>query len=507
MKVRLRTLILFLSAGSMLLTTCLIIFCIFWYQREEIRDYIAFSNEAYAKKIASTTDQYLASAQKQLEWSADLISNTFEKDDVKKQFLHISGQSDYFNSVFYINKESQVEVTTNQAGNMEGRYINTLNVKNNIINKIPLISSPFVSVVGNLVVMISQPVFSSQGNYQGFIGGTIYLTTDSILSRIIGQHFYGANTKVTILDSSDSVIFNDYDSHVLSIRKNFSSLCDSGVSGSMDLSSFTIGFACVDRLKWIVLISTPKQTATNMLYASVKKSLPLIFFILFTMFFVVFFISVKISQPLEKLAKITEGADGKSLLKKLPRVRTWFYEANQLTSAVYYRLMDMNQRAEKFREESATDPLTGILNRRGFFRALVNQSKSKTNSLILMDLDHFKKINDSYGHETGDRVLMNFSSLIKNSFKKNALIARFGGEEFVALLPGTDINAACAMAMKLQGEMYKLKFSDNENITFSAGIVNLKISEDDVMQALVEADRLLYEAKESGRNKILRQEC
>ena len=168
------------------------------------------------------------------------------------------------------------------------------------------------------------------------------------------------------------------------------------------------------------------------------------------------------------------------------------------------------------RRESLLDPLTKIANRKSFdegLRSAIAEARQTSNPLclILMDIDHFKTFNDTYGHQTGDQVLRLVAMTIKSNIKGRDLAARYGGEEFVAILPNTDLKGATIVAENVRQAIHGkelLKRSTNEKlgrITASFGIAAFHAS--DTAGSLIErADRCLYAAKHAGRNRVLTEE-
>jgi len=153
-----------------------------------------------------------------------------------------------------------------------------------------------------------------------------------------------------------------------------------------------------------------------------------------------------------------------------------------------------------------TDHLTGILNRRAFDKALKREISFALRhklplSLVMADIDYFKKINDTYGHEVGDYVLKVYTKTLKRSLRQEDILGRFGGEEFVFLLPNTDIEKASQAAERIRHKIEKLKIkSINGSITASFGITGL-LSTDNEKSFIKRADDALYEAKRNGRNR------
>ena len=146
------------------------------------------------------------------------------------------------------------------------------------------------------------------------------------------------------------------------------------------------------------------------------------------------------------------------------------------------------------------DALTKVYNRYGFNKHL-NELSNKKFSLIFCDIDHFKKINDTYGHDIGDLVLKKVASILKENLRKNDIIGRWGGEEFLILLPDTELEDAKQVAEKLRKIIEKENFNIPQKITCSFGIAEHKENQD-IESTIKKADELLYKAKNGGRNKV-----
>jgi diguanylate cyclase len=168
------------------------------------------------------------------------------------------------------------------------------------------------------------------------------------------------------------------------------------------------------------------------------------------------------------------------------------------------------------RRESMLDPLTKIANRKSFDEGLgqaIEEARDSGSplSLIIVDIDHFKNFNDSYGHQTGDQVLRLVAMTLKSNIKGKDLAARYGGEEFVAVLPSTDLAGAVIAAENIRKAIQAkelLKRSTNEKlgrITASFGVA--AFHPEDTAGSLIErADRSLYGAKRSGRNRVVSEQ-
>ncbi|WP_286924566.1 MULTISPECIES: sensor domain-containing diguanylate cyclase [Lysinibacillus] len=156
-------------------------------------------------------------------------------------------------------------------------------------------------------------------------------------------------------------------------------------------------------------------------------------------------------------------------------------------------------------ELSETDKLTGLKNRRYFQEKLEeqlsnNEKSASPFSLFILDIDHFKKVNDTFGHQVGDEVLAQLAQLLKNQARSLDIVARYGGEEFVVILPETDQNEAKAIAEQLRQAVEQAKWQTGR-ITVSVGIATA-IKTDNETTILQRADKALYASKENGRNRV-----
>lgn len=193
------------------------------------------------------------------------------------------------------------------------------------------------------------------------------------------------------------------------------------------------------------------------------------------------------------------------------------YRITSLTSQVHSQkkreaeLLEINSlldlRSKQLEEKSKTDSLTGAFNRDGIEEAIRIglwewRSQKKPLSLILIDIDHFKKINDVHGHAIGDHVLSTLSNIVKQHIRTNDLFARWGGEEFVLVCRNTKIEQASLIAEKIRELIAYYEFNDNVRVTASFGVATLNANET-LEQLFNNADKALYQAKDEGRNKVI----
>lgn len=184
-------------------------------------------------------------------------------------------------------------------------------------------------------------------------------------------------------------------------------------------------------------------------------------------------------------------------------------ELKRLNEALQQEIEVRERLADELRRVAREDALTGLFSRRYLFELGQHEFNrrrrhSQPLSFLMMDLDHFKKINDSHGHSTGDQVLRCFGAVCRDSFRDVDIIGRIGGEEFLAILPGTDAEGACLVAervrKKLQSEAIPVP-GTTIHVTLSIGITEAMGKDDTFDKATMRADGALYEAKNAGRNR------
>jgi diguanylate cyclase (GGDEF)-like protein/PAS domain S-box-containing protein len=174
-------------------------------------------------------------------------------------------------------------------------------------------------------------------------------------------------------------------------------------------------------------------------------------------------------------------------------------------------ITDLKRLEADLRRMSATDFLTGLPNRRHFFDRLdqelarIHRLEEHRASLLMLDADHFKRVNDNFGHATGDKVLRHLAALMQKDLRKVDTPGRVGGEEFAIILPGTDLASAQIFAERLRKRIASSPIVHENNViplTVSIGVAGIKTDDTNADEAFARVDRALYRAKEGGRNIV-----
>ncbi|MGC8813451.1 GGDEF domain-containing protein [Dictyoglomus sp.] len=174
---------------------------------------------------------------------------------------------------------------------------------------------------------------------------------------------------------------------------------------------------------------------------------------------------------------------------------------------MYKKNLELSNLNRKLEELSIKDDLTGLYNRRKMDQELekclyIWERYNRPFSIIIIDIDDFKKINDTYGHLIGDMVLEKISKIIRENIRKSDIASRWGGEEFLILLPETNLQNATLVAEAFRRKIEEANFGIDEKITVSVGVANIENNES-IDSLIQRADKNLYKAKEYGKNKVV----
>ncbi len=217
---------------------------------------------------------------------------------------------------------------------------------------------------------------------------------------------------------------------------------------------------------------------------------------------------VEAGRPGSDIPAMQSSREVQQLSQSLGRMTHHLVAAREaMEEKVRLRTLELEAANRALDLQARTDALTGLLNRRGFetqmaFAVALARRSSRPLSLITVDVDHFKRVNDTYGHEAGDEVLRRLARTLESRLRGSDVVARLGGEEFVALLPDTDLNGAQSIAQALVTAMAEQQDPVVGTITVSAGVATMRGADDNGAAMLRRGDAALYEAKGQGRNRV-----
>ncbi|WHP40318.1 sensor domain-containing diguanylate cyclase [Lysinibacillus boronitolerans] len=478
---------------------------------DSIKENTLETNRVYAQKLASTADSYLHEAFQILGYSADQVRTKMDDEQVLNQETErLRLQNQMFNSVVITNAKGLVLSVSPPSIEIKGEILTSIGAKEALAKKTPIISKPYEAMTGRLIIFISHPIFSESNEYLGMIAGTIYLKEPNAFKTLLGEHYSKDGSYVYVVDSDGRVIYHQDPSRINDIvtKNKVVQAVTSGKDGAQLVENtkgvkMLAGYSAVASTGWGVVAQKPLEVALAPSFDRVQeviiKSVPL----MFVSIIIVLWAAARIANPLQQLASLTEESLDKKNVEGLKSVSGWYFEAYSLKNALVRSLSFLHGQVSFFKDQSTVDPLTGITNRRTMDSMLAEWLASKVpHVIILLDLDHFKSVNDTYGHAVGDKVLQFLARQMESVAREGDVCCRYGGEEFVMLLPNTTVEGAKLVAEQLRKTLADTVSPCGRPITLSAGIASYPAMAN-TTEALIEvADDALYLAKQKGRNQV-----
>lgn len=474
------------------------------------------SNRVYAAKLAATAETMLTSAQGQLAYSASLLGPLMQANDktaLKAEIDRLRNQTNTFDDAIIVNAKSIIVATSPESPDIKGHTLTSRTARQTLVAKTPLLSDAFISPwLNNYLITLSYPVFSTERRYLGYVSGAIRLKSNNILSNVLGRHYYHDGSSLYVVDKNGALIYHP-DPVRIGHRILNSPVINQVLNNNAGAQSVTtlmgaemlVGFAPVTSAGWGVVVQRPlnatlaglDELVINILLGMLPTTLGILFLIWLSATF--------ISRPLRQLAKRACLMDQQGAFSNIAGIRAWYFEAAQLKQAILKGLGLLNTKIDKLHNDSHTDPMTGLFNRRGMQRLLDEYLlEPRPLCVIALDIDHFKRINDNFGHDVGDQVIVALAQLMQQEARSDAALCRSGGEEFLLLLPSVTLAQARGIAERLRLKVAGHEMETVGAITISLGVAHWPADREYPLDTVLkQADEALYEAKYRGRNCVM----
>lgn len=482
-------------------------------QRQVLIDSAMEANLSYASKLAESTEGFLDAAQQQLAHSAKILGPRFHEPGVlQEETERLHFQTFSFNAVGITDAEGIIRATSPDHLQIVGVLNESVGSRLALLERKPLVSAPYLSLAGNLIVFISHPIFSAANEYLGYIGGAVYLKQKNILNALLGQHYYRDGSYIYVVDQSRRLLYHpDPDRIGTLVPEN--TVVDEVLEGKTGSSpvrnsqgiEMLAGYAPVQTSGWGI-VSQRSMDATldpmkELMFRVVARTLPVALLALLGAWALAYFIS----RPLSMLAGHARQMDSAEAADNIERIRPWYFEASELKQALLLGIGALQKKLGDAHLDAQTDPLTGLVNRRGLALAIQHLTTlQRSFAVVAADIDHFKRVNDTYGHDVGDLVLNTLGTIMKANSRPGDVICRSGGEEFIMILPETPADVALAVAERMRERIEKAEFPSVGTITVSMGLAVWPLDDTSVEEVLKLADLGLYRAKRTGRNRVVK---
>ncbi|MET3292281.1 UNVERIFIED_CONTAM: diguanylate cyclase (GGDEF)-like protein [Brevibacillus sp. OAP136] len=513
-KISLATLMTALVFLSVVLTVTILIAASYQSKKRTLIDTTLTLNYSSAVKMGQTIDSLFKSMRSSLLYSAEVLSKvkTMDTADVTAQLELMRHSSNYFNSLVLVNENGIVQNASPITAGTIGNPIVAEEAKTALAAKKPYLSKPYITTKSKrLILFMSQPIFDGNGNYRGFIGGTIYLNEKNILNMIFdsnptdkwGSYFYIVASDGRLLFHRDKKRIGEDISANTIVHKLIAGQSGSERMVNLHSEEMLAGYVKVRENGWGVAVVSP----TDFVNEQLKQHINTMLLYMLPPFLVVALLAIilarKLAEPFTELANCVSKVGTANI--ELPEKRLdWNREASLLTEAICYALVEIQRQTDQLTLDASTDPLTGLANRRTLETIMSKRiAEEAPFSLIVMDIDRFKTINDTFGHPVGDAVLRHFATLLASTVRPGDTCCRFGGEEFIALIPHATIDETYRIAERIRLELENSENPIGRTITVSAGIAHFPEHAGSIQELIHMADQALYQAKETGRNRTV----
>lgn len=470
------------------------------------------ANRAYAEKLAKVAESFLESSAQTLEAAAlDITDSGLDPVATQKELDQLASVTENFNVIFAVNAAGVVFAAMPDSGFVVGTHLQNEQATRLLASKeATAISGAFKGPADRWLSIISRPLFLPDGSYGGFVGGAVHLQHGNSLQNALDKHHFEDGAYFYIVDETGTVVHHPEHSLIGSSFRGIKPVPavlggKTGTQRTTDAAAndLLISYAPIPLANWGVVAQRPTEAALSsvgeLFVRTLYYTLPLFLISLLA----IWWLARLIAHPLRELADVAGNLDDRTNFSRIRYIKTWYAEAALIQKGLMHSFSAVGNRIRKLHREGSTDPLTGLVNRRGLEAAIAKlMEAAQSVAVVTLDVDHFKTVNDKHGHAVGDEVLKAITALIVAEARREDVVARTGGEEFVVLLPETGLDPARRFAERLRSAIEKSCFDGVGNVTISVGIACYPEHGANVRDTLVLADAALYRAKEAGRNCV-----
>jgi diguanylate cyclase (GGDEF)-like protein len=368
------------------------------------------------------------------------------------------------------------------------------------------------NLLGKTIMVLAVPIHQAGGRLLGAIAARVNLTT---VDEILLRSSPGESGEVYLLVGGRGLITTtntgsaELSKTALPPEASKKLLEHEGLAVEYINPRSEVALGALNRiplLGWSVVAEIPSSQAYRQVNHLRNVTIAIVLALLLGVGLLAYFLGTVIIRPLDRLTKGAAEVAGGDLAVDLPLVGGG--EVADLTKVFNHMVARLRQGREELERLSVTDGLTGLFNRRHLIEHLASEvSRSRRNhhsfAVLMMDVDHFKTYNDTHGHLAGDEVLVRVSRILKESIRDIDFPTRYGGEEFLVLLPETSIDRAVEVAERIRTRLASETFAGGR-ITLSAGVASFPEFGETAEAVIMCADVALYEAKREGRDRVVR---
>ncbi|OWA35216.1 hypothetical protein B9G55_11145 [Saccharibacillus sp. O16] len=519
-KVSLRALFSGLVVLTFLMTLAITLLASYHSEKTLLQERTLEANQRESQRVAHAIDMLFTTVEKSLQAFAEELGDSVSlgaSQQTAKQLHLLYESSGRFDSVFVAGADGKVldlemRKDGEGAGSPDDAFLQAA------VKAGKEYHSPFYTdSQGDAVVLVSEPIYDANQKYMGIIGGILCVEHSNVLGGLLGSGRAASNYDTVgsysyIVDAQGRLIYDPNEERNEEEAGGNLALSHglSGASGSLkvtdkDNGEYLVGYTFGAKTGWGVVAQTSAKALQAEQFEQMRGTLIVVMGPFLLLACAALFLARRLAAPFVSLADFVLRAVDRPEDEALPSVRRhWNREADLLNRAVMRTVREMKRQNRDLNDFALKDPLTGLLNRRALDEVLEKlEGDNRPFSLLLMDIDRFKSVNDHYGHSAGDEVLRSVARILEQTVGSRDLCGRYGGEEFLVLLPGRNLPETYEMA-----ERIRLAVASHENalhipVTLSIGASICPMQSMRVDDLFELADRALYRAKEGGRNRVV----
>jgi diguanylate cyclase (GGDEF)-like protein len=510
----LRGLILILVLLAVFATLCNSLIVAYGVQRDALVHSALEANRAYAFKVASSIDEFLFSVHERLLYSSQILGSNFENPEVlREETMRLQAQDSELNAVMIIDTLGKIVQIHPPMPQVAEPNVKSREMMQALTAKRPMVSPAYMASSGNLIVFVSQPILDPTGQLLGIVGGSVYIQQPGVMHTLIGKHQLDG-TFAFVTDDNRRLLYHP-DPKKIGETLHSSETVDAalrGENGAREVFNaegveMLAGYAQVTNAHWAVVAQQTREGAlaplSKLMRDMIIKIIPAGLIGLLLMLVG----AMLITRPLRQLAKNATQLSEPGTTERLHAIKAWYAEAAAIRSAFIAGVQLLQLKIGSLNLAAESDPLTGLANRRAMTAALGALDKSgQQYAALALDIDHFKRVNDTFGHDAGDVALQHIAHLISDHSREGDLACRAGGEEFCLLLADTDLETAREIAERIRSSIALSPITDIGTLTISIGVACREEDAPSSETILKRADERLYLAKNGGRNRVVAQD-
>ncbi|WP_393965642.1 sensor domain-containing diguanylate cyclase [Exiguobacterium sp. S22-S28] len=509
MKRSLKFWIIVITTLGMMMTLTAVFMTNYYVNRQSLEKIVLKENQSNAKKLSALTNDTFLMMENALKAQHSGVLENWDNPNQLAELTSTLRKSNFnFNTVTVIDAKGYGKAN-NPDLNLVGNRVDTEGVRTGLRLRKDFISRPYIGPNNRLMMVVSTALYKD-GRYYGMVNGLVWLQQRNFLTRLLEETYGNEQRNVSVYDNSGTYIYHSNRDLIGRKAKKNKATIDlaDGKTGQSVIEDqtgerFFAGYATVPKSQWGIISMTSEQEALSPANTATTRALLIgTSFVLLALFLLIGLIMF-ITKPLKELSVLNYRKPINEVVQEVSTLHSPYQEVESIRQMVLSFAKNQQNLIQSLEETALTDPMTGLANRRRLDQLVgLIKENEEVFGYLLLDIDYFKAVNDTYGHLVGDQVLITLADIIREHTPSSGLPIRIGGEEFAIILQDLPMESIFAFAEHLREVIEKSEFPGPQKITVSIGAGYLDCDKCDLDVFYNEVDQQLYKAKHRGRNRV-----